>query len=198
MINDENKILFDSLQIDKGDNVKIVLSLPSSTEGEIDRYYPVVDIGYGFDMFEPGLQKIYKENNEKTNPSSTDSGLSFNYLKMQGLFDEICYHLLSYYFSGKEIENAFYISKVAGYLRVILPLTDGYICDPKKPVEVETCVINIILQNLNEIYYDYLLELYPTTSKDELKPIFKNIVNGIDNNKRKPFVNKTVDKFFTS
>lgn len=198
MINDENKQLFDSLQIDKGDNVKIVLSLPSSTEGEINRYYPVVDIGYGFDMFEPGLKKIYRENNEKTIPSSTDSGLSFNYLKMEGLFDEICYHSLSYYFSGKEAENSFYISKVAGYLSVILPLTDGYVCDPTKPVEVETCVINIILQNLNEIYYEYLLGLYPTTSKDELKPIFKNIINGIYNNKKTQFVNKIVDKFFTS
>jgi len=83
-------------------------------------------------------------------------------------------------------------------LRAILPLTDGYICDPKKPVEVETCVINIILQNLNEIYYEYLLGLYPTTSKDELKPIFKNIINGIYNNKKTQFVNKIVDKFFTS
>lgn len=198
MINDENKQLFDSLQIDKGDNVKIVLTINPSVEGGTYRYYPIIDIGYGFDIFEPGLQKIYRENIEKTIPSSTDSGLSFNYLKMEGLFDEICYHLLSYYFSGKEAENSFYISKVAGYLSVILPLTDGYICDPKKPVEVETCVINIILQNLNEIYYEYLLGLYPTTNKDELKPIFKNVVNGIYNNKKTQFINKIVDNFFTS
>ena len=208
IVDDENKVLFDSLQIDKGDNVKIVLTINPSVEGGTYSYYPIIDIGYGFNMFEPGLQKIYLENISKTNStfnasasasasaSSSESNLSFYYLKMDGLFDEICYHLLSYYFSGKEVENSFYISKVAGYLSVILPLTEGYICDPTKPVEVETCVINIILENLYEIYYEYLLKLYPTTNIEELKPIFKNIVNGIYNNKKTQFINRIVDDFF--
>jgi hypothetical protein len=202
VFNEDIKSLFYSLNIEKNSTLKIVLATTGGSKSY--RYYPIIDIGYGFEQFDNGLKEIYRSNISNTNTdtlssttlTSSSNNLSFNYLNMNGLFNEICYNLLYYYLNAiqNEPKNAFYISKVSDYLKIIVPLTQGFQCMVHSN-DYDDCLHISILHNLIIIYKVYFFETNRIPDYENFKQLLKDILNGFYNNTNTDYINRIVEGF---
>jgi hypothetical protein len=103
--------------VNKSSIVKITLA-EQAPSGEKYLYYPLVDIGYGYDQFDPTVKQIYETG--ITRSAGGDINILIFYLNMQSFLEEINYNILTYYVNGTQDQNKFYISKVKDYIPVIV------------------------------------------------------------------------------
>ena len=117
---DKNEELFQTLGVNKSSIVKITLA-EQSPNGEKYLYYPLLDIGYGYNEFDPTVQQIYEQGiTSNSNVTINGNTLLMFYLSMQSFLEEINYNILTYYVNGTQDQNKFYISKVKDYIPVIV------------------------------------------------------------------------------
>jgi len=114
---DKSEELFQTLEVNKSSIVKITLA-EQAPSGEKYLYYPLVDIGYGYDQFDPTVKQIYETG--ITRSAGGDINILIFYLNMQSFLEEINYNILTYYVNGTQDQNKFYISKVKDYIPVIV------------------------------------------------------------------------------